>query len=125
MGKSGLLDHFASKVSPDAIADHFWETRKMELSRTVAQRVARGVKRKLWEEEKEDIIPFVELIMFLTKRFDITNIEGYAMACYIYKAVGGLDNPTRREIGDITEKTIEYANKLRLENWDRFMRILK
>ena len=125
LGRDGLLDYFTPKSSPEEIRHFFIAKRDHTMSLSEAKLIARSVDEKLSEENKEFRTDLVDTILHFANYFDIENIEAFAMTCYIYKAVGRKENLTRREIGDIMEKTAQEANSLRLENWTKFMSILK
>lgn len=125
LGKSGLIDYFRTKADPKLIQHRFLMKRGRKLSGAEVSSLVLELNKKYWEDEKEDIVPFVEVILGLSNEFNITNIEAFAMVCYMFKAAGGKENLTKREIGDISEKAIQEANTLRLENWNKFMSILK
>ena len=124
-GRSGLLNLFSPKVSPETIQQHFWDTRKVNVRIGDARNMVRFVERNLFEDEKESITALVDSILTLANRFDITNIEAYAMTCYLYKAVGAKGELNQRQVGEIMDRVLPEVNELRLENWDKFMRILK
>ena len=128
LGRSGLLDYFKPKISPQKIQDRMFEEHNQNVTMVMCKRVARAVERKIWEEneeEREFTEITVEMILRLSNRFDITNIEAFAMTLHLYRAMGGKRKLTEQQASPMIRKATEDANKLRLENWDRFMRILK
>lgn len=124
-GRGGLLDYFTPKSSPEEIRYSFRTKHNHEMSLSEAKLVARSVDEKLAEDNREFRTDMVDTILHFANVFDVSNIEAFALTCYLYKAIGAKENLTKRELGDITEKTIREANKLREMNWDSFMRILK
>ena len=128
LGKSGLIEYFKPKFSPEKIQDMLWEKHKQDIKMTEAKRIARVVEKKEWEENEEQrlyTITMVDMILYCGNLFNITNLEAFAMTCHVYKAIGGKKNLTQEEVEYITERTLEEVNRLRLEDWDAFMRILK
>lgn len=125
LGRQGLLNYFRQTIDPVKVRLNFWEKHDYEISPSEAKLVARAVEKKLWEENKDFTIDMVDTILHFSNVFEITNVESFALVCYLYKAIGEKENPTRKETGDIMDSVLMNANKLRLENWDSFMRILK
>ena len=125
LGRNGLMHHFSSKISPEEVQDTFWTKHGVDVKIGDARNVARAVERKLFEDEKEDIDLLVTTIMLFSKNFDITNIEAFAMTCHVYQAVGSKGKLNQQQVGEILDRVLPEVNKLRLENWDKFMRILK
>jgi len=128
LGRSGLLDYFKPKISPQKIQDKMFEEHNQNVTMVMCKRVARAAERKIWEEneeEREFTEITVEMILRLSDRFDITNIEAFAMTLHLFKTMGGKRELTEQQASPMIRKATEDANKLRLENWDRFMRILK
>ena len=124
-GRNGLLNLFSPKVNPETIQSHFWSKHKTNVRIGDARNLARIVERKLFEDRKEDIEVLVDTILAFANRFDITNIEAYAMVCHFYNAVGSKGELTQQQVGEIMDRVLPEVNKLRLDNWDKFMRILK
>lgn len=124
-GRSGLIDTFKQKYNPETIQRHFLVKHDKEITMKDAKKVALELEEREWKENEDSITALVDMILICANRFDTTNIESFAMTCHVYKAVGDKGELTEREVGDITEKALTEANELRLNNWDRFMRILK
>ena len=119
LGRSGLIEYFKPKVSPEKIQDFAFEEHKQEITLTKAKQWARLIREKVWEEKKERRLfteTLVDNILHLTNLFDITNIEAFAMTCHIYKALGHKKNLTEEDRENIMEKALQEANELRQEN---------
>ena len=124
-GKSGLEHYFRQKFDAQKIQDHFIMKEDYDMTMVEAKRIARHMEYKQWEEDKEFITNMVDTILHLSRVYEISNIEAFAMTCYVYETVGKIKDNNPHKLGDIMDKTLKRANKLRYENWDSFMAILK
>ena len=124
-GRNGLIDAFKQKFNPESIQRHFLVKHDAEITMKDAKKVALELEEREWKENEDSITALVDMILICANRFDITNIEAFAMVCHFYKAVGGKGELNQRQVGEIMDRVLPEVNKLRLEDWDRFMRILK
>jgi len=117
-GKRDLINCFKHKFDAQRIQDLFLTKHKAEIRLKDARGVARYLEDKKFEESKEFITPMVETILDLADRFDITNIEAFAMTLHMYKY---LPKDSTEGMG----RLLKDFNKLRLTNWNKFIRIIK
>lgn len=122
LGRSGLIEYFKTKADMNKIRDMFLK-KGWELRIQVMKAVKTELEKKYWEDEKEDIIPLVDMILSLTEEFDITNVEAFAIWCWVLH-----DMKDKKLVGHWrtgVKEAKQRANDLRKSNWDAFMRILK
>ena len=117
-GKHELINCFKRKFDAQRIQDFFLTKHKAEIMMKDARRVARYLEDKKFEESKEFITSMVETILHLSTYYDISNIEAFAMTLHMYKY---LPKDSDEGMG----RLLQDVNKLRLENWNKFIRIIK
>ena len=125
LGRTGLIQYFKATYNPHKIQDRIYEKKGILIPMLEAKRVSRHLEEQEFEEHKEFITDMVDTLLILANKYDITNVEAFAMTCYLYKATGSKSNLTKRELDGIMTKVFREANELRLTNWNKFMRILK
>lgn len=130
LGKSGLIDYFKPKISPEKVQDMMMDKHNQDITIVMAKRVARTAAKEIWEkdvEKREFALYMIDTILIFSDKYDITNTEAFAMTLHVYKALQHIkeEDITAKDVNTTLDKVLPEINKLRLQNWDRFMRILK
>lgn len=120
-----MIEYLRTRADENKIRDMFRE--KGWMMRPHVTQEIKDMKRvlddKYFEDEKEYLTDFVEAILSISEEYDITNVEALAIIFHMLKDMGGKKLVGHWRSG--VHEAKRRANALRLENWDKFMRILK